>query len=152
ELVVANRKCRQRERGHLKVVHDVQAPETRAGAQLAAETVLVARRSIGREEPSKVRPGFRPGLPVPRKRKLCPAAFHLKPATYEDVRAANNPNHCARPPLLGRQLSATSLDALDRCRALLPEITAEVGPVFPQAIAYCVRIPGLVLPVILHWI
>src|SRR5205085_10115552 len=132
------------ERGHLQVVDDRQPPQTGAGAQLAAEAVFVAGRPVRREELIQVRPGFRPRLAVPRERELRPAAFRLEPAAHEDVRAAHGPDDRACLPLRGRQLATARLDALDYGGALLPEVTGEVGPVFPESVADRVRIPRLV--------
>src|SRR6516162_7635669 len=101
------------------------------------------------EEFSQVRSGFRPRLPIPRERPLCPASFHLKSATYEDVWASDDPNEPAGLPVRRRQLAFARPNTLYIGRPLPPEIAGKVRPVYPQAVADQVRILGFVFAVIL---
>ena len=151
-VFVADRHRRQRERRHLEVVDDGQPLETGARGQLAAEPILVARRSVGREERVEVRPGLQPRLAVPGERELRPAALRPRAGRPRRRRGcASSRRRCRSSPPRPISSPPSVVTSVDRGRALSARGRRRSRADIPRG--RCRSVSGylrLVVAVILH--
>ena len=149
ELVLADDHLGQRHHGHLQIVDRRQPLKPGVAGKLATEQILEALRSPVREEivfyafPRGVYPRGHPLLAVVGDLQHSAVAFRFKFCADEIVGAFYGPDDRARLAFFGSKPVGAADDVLDRGCALLPDVVAEVRPVFPEAVADGVGVVGL---------